>query len=111
MPARSQGQGAVVVFVTCPSQEVGEQVGRTLVEERLAACVNVIPGVKSIYRWEGKICRDPEVLLVINTRRLRLPTLIRRVTALHPYSVPEVVALPLVGGLAPYLSWVRDSTS
>ena len=111
MAARSEVQGTIVVLVTCPSQEVGEQVGRSLVEEQLAACVNVVPGVTSIYRWEGKICRDPEVLLVIKTRRPRLAALIRRVKALHPYSVPEIIALPLVGGSRPYLSWVRDSTS
>ena len=111
MAARSEVQGTIVVLVTCPSHEVGEQVGRSLVEEQLAACVNVVPGVTSIYRWEGKICRDPEVLLVIKTRRPRLAALIRRVKALHPYSVPEIIALPLVGGSRPYLSWVRDSTS
>ncbi len=111
MTARSEVQGTIVVLVTCPSQEVGEKVGRSLVEEQVAACVNVVPGVTSIYRWEGKICRDPEVLLVIKTRRPRLAALIRRVKALHPYSVPEIIALPLVGGSRPYLSWVRDSTS
>ena len=100
----------MVVLVTCPRQTVGEKLARTLVRERLAACVNLIPGLTSIYRWEGKVHRDAEVLLVIKTRRLRLTALIRRVTALHPYSVPEVIALPLVGGSAPYLSWVQDST-
>jgi len=101
----------VVVLVTCPSQTLGKRLARALVQERLAACVNVIPGVTSIYRWEGKICQDTEALLVIKTLRMRLPVLIRRIKALHPYSVPEVIALPLVGGLASYLSWVRDSTS
>ncbi|MFI5340645.1 MAG: divalent-cation tolerance protein CutA [Candidatus Methylomirabilales bacterium] len=110
MPARSRDRGTVVILVTCPSQEVGEKIGNALVQERLAACVNVIPGLTSIYRWEGKICRDAETLLVIKTRRMRLPALIRRVKRLHPYSVPEVIALPLVGGSASYLSWVRDST-
>ena len=103
--------GTLVVLVTCPSRKVGETIGRALVQERLAACVNVVPNLTSIYRWEGKIYRDAEVLLVIKTRRMRLPALMRRVRGLHPYSVPEVVALPLVGGSAPYLSWVRDSTS
>lgn len=111
MPAGSEVQGAIVVLVTCPNREVGEKIARSLVEERLAACVNVVPGVTSIHRWEGKICRNPEVLLVIKTRRPRLPTLVRRVTALHPYSVPEIIALPIAGGLASYLSWVRGSTS
>jgi periplasmic divalent cation tolerance protein len=111
MPVRSRDHGTVVVLVTCPSQKVGEQLANALVQERLAACVNVIPRLTSIYRWEGKICRDAEVLLVIKTRRVRLPALTRRVKTLHPYSVPEVIAIPLAGGSAAYLSWVRDSTS
>jgi len=110
MAARSQGYGTLVVLITCPNQEVGETIGHALVEERLAACVNVIPGLRSIYRWEGKICRDPEVLLLIKTRRARLAALTRRVKTLHPYSVPEVIALPLAGGSSPYLAWVRKST-
>ena len=111
MPASSRGLGALVVLVTCPSQKVGKQLAHVLVEERLAACVNVIPGLTSTYRWEGKICRDAEVLLVVKTRRTRLRALTRRVQALHPYSVPEVIALPVVGGSAAYLSWVCDSTA
>jgi periplasmic divalent cation tolerance protein len=111
MPTRPGGHGAVVVLVTCPSQQVGETLGNVLVRERLAACVNVVPGLISIYRWEGKLCRDAEVLLLIKTRRMRLPAVIRRVKALHPYSVPEVIALPLVGGSASYLSWVLTATA
>jgi len=110
MAARSQGYGTLVVLVTCPSQKVGERIGHALVEERLAACVNVIPGLRSIYRWEGKMHRDPEVLLVIKTRRARLAALTRRVKALHSYSLPEVIALPLAGGSSRYLDWVRKST-
>jgi periplasmic divalent cation tolerance protein len=100
-----------VVLVTCPDRKVGERIARALVEERLAACVNVIPGLTSIYRWEGKICRDAEVLLVVKTRRIRLPALTRRVKALHPYSVPEVIALPLASGSASYLAWLREATT
>lgn len=111
MPVALRSQGTLVVLVTCPSQKVGEKLAHALVQERLAACVNVIPGLTSIYRWEGKICRDAEALLVIKTRRTRLPALTRRVKALHPYSVPEVIALPLAGGSASYLSWVHDSTA
>lgn len=111
MPVPSRGRGTLVVLVTCPSQKVGEKLAHALVQERLAACVNVIPGLTSIYRWEGKIHRDAEALLVVKTRWTRLAALTRRVQVLHPYSVPEVIALPLVGGFAPYLSWVRDSTT
>ncbi len=108
---RSRGPQTLVVLVTCPTRQVGEKLGRALVEERLAACVNVVPGLTSIYRWQGKVCNDPEILLVIKTRRTCLRALICRVERLHPYSVPEIIALPLAGGSAPYLSWVRESTS
>lgn len=100
----------MVVLVTCPSRDVGEQIGHALVRERLAACVNVVPGITSIYRWEERIRRNAEILLVIKTRRTRFPALMRRVKALHPYSVPEIIALPLTGGSQSYLSWIRDST-
>lgn len=100
-----------MVLVTCPTRKIGETIGHFLVQERVAACVNIAPNVISVYRWEGKVRREGEVLLIIKTRRIRLPALIRRVQRLHPYTVPEIVALPLVGGSAPYLSWLRDSTS
>ena len=111
MPRQSQGLGTLVVLVTCPTRQVGEKIGRTLVEERLAACVNLIPGLTSIFRWEGKICREAENLLIIKTRRARLTALLRRITTLHPYSVPEIIAVPLAGGWPPYLAWVRESTT
>lgn len=111
MATPSGGHGTLAVLVTCPSRKTGEMVARLLVRERLAACVNVIPGLTSIYRWEGKICRDAEVLLVIKSRRSRLAALTRRVKSLHPYSVPEVIALPVAGGSTSYLSWIRDSTT
>ena len=110
MPTRSRGHGTVVVLVTCPNKKTAEKLGHALIEGRLAACVNVIYGLTSIYRWEGRTCRDTEVLLVIKTRRLRLLALTRLVKALHPYSIPEVIALPIAGGSGAYLAWVRDST-
>lgn len=100
-----------MVLVTCPGRKVGETIGHSLIQERLAACVNVVPNLTSIYRWEGMIHREAEALLIIKTRRIRLPALIRRVRVLHPYTIPEIVALPLVGGSAPYLSWLLDSTT
>ena len=108
---RSRDLSVLVVLITCPTRRVGERLGRVLVEGRLAACVNVIPGLTSLYRWEGKVCRNAEALLVIKTRRRRLPELIARVKEMHPYTVPEIIALPLSGGSAAFLSWVRDSTA
>jgi periplasmic divalent cation tolerance protein len=111
MPVRLRGQGALVVLVTCPTQRIAQKMAHTLVEQRQAACVNVIPGLTSIYRWEGKIRRDTETLLVIKTRRMRLPGLTRLVKSLHPYSIPEVLAVPVAGGSGSYLSWVHNSTT
>lgn len=110
MADRPRSPSAIVVLVTCPGQAVGVRIGRAVVEGRLAACVNVLPGLTSIYRWEGKVCRDAETLLIIKTRRTKFSALSRRVRALHPYSVPEIIALPVVAGSAPYLSWIRSST-
>jgi len=100
-----------VVLVTAPDAEEGARIGRRLVEERLAACVNVVPGLRSLYLWEGRVEDDAEVLLVVKTRAERLDALALRVRDLHPYDVPEVVALPVVGGSAEYLAWVREESS
>jgi periplasmic divalent cation tolerance protein len=99
----------LAVLVTVPGEEVALKMGRVLVEERLAACVNLIPGVRSLYWWEGRVAEDAELLLVLKTTRGRLDALRERVLALHPYQVPEVVALPVEAGSAAYLEWVRAS--
>jgi periplasmic divalent cation tolerance protein len=110
MTTRSQASNALVVLVTCPNRRVGQRIGDTLVVERLAACVSVVPGLTSIYHWEGRIKREIQVLLVIKTLRGKLPAVTRRVRALHPDSIPEIIALPLVGGFPPYFAWLREST-
>jgi len=111
MPNVTASPATLVVLITCPSSAVAQRIGRTLVEERLAACVNLVPGLLSIYRWEGKVCRDAETLLLIKTRRHCLAALARRVAAIHPYSVPEILALPVQAGSRPYLKWVGESVS
>lgn len=98
----------IVVFITAPPDKAAE-LGRALVEARLAACANIVPAIRSIYRWQGELCDDEEALLVIKSRADRLPRLRDKVTALHPYEVPEVIALPIVAGHPPYLSWIDDS--
>ncbi len=100
----------LVVLVTVPSQEVGVQLADMLVGERLAACVNIVGPIESIYRWEGKLCRDQEHLLIIKTARARYDELEARVRAAHPYDVPEVIALPIVEGSEHYLQWIRAET-
>ena len=100
-----------VVLVSAPDAETARRLARALIEERLAACVNVIEGVRSLYRWEGQIQDDAEVLLVIKTQARRLEALTERVNALHPYDLPEVLALPVVGGSRAYLDWVSAESS
>ena len=95
-----------VALSMAPDTDTAARIARTLVEERLAACVNVVPGVRSIYRWGGTIHEDGEVLLVAKTRADRMPRLADRLRELHPYDVPELVALPVCGGLEAYLAWV-----
>lgn len=104
-------QEAVVVLCTAPDDGPAETLARMLVQERLAACVNRIPGVVSNFRWEGRVEEDREVLLVIKSTRGRLAALTARIKALHPYELPEVVAVPVIGGLDAYLGWVRDSVA
>jgi len=99
-----------VVLVTAPVGEA-ETLGRALVAERLAACVNLVPSLRSIYRWEGEVQVDEEALLVIKTTAARLAALTERVNALHSYDLPEVLALPAAGGSTPYLEWVAEEVA
>lgn len=100
-----------VVLITAPDAETGARLARALVGEGLAACVNVVSGVRSIYRWDGEVRDDEEVLLVAKTGRERCAALAARVRDLHPYDLPEVVELPAVGGSEAYLDWVRTESS
>jgi periplasmic divalent cation tolerance protein len=100
-----------VAFITAPDAETGARIARALVEERLVACVNLVSGIRSIYRWEGAVQEDAEVLLIVKTRADRAGDLVVRVAELHPYELPEVVLLPVVGGNPPYLDWVREEAA
>jgi periplasmic divalent cation tolerance protein len=100
-----------VVLMTAPDAACAERIARALVGERLAACVNLVPGMRSIYRWEGAVQEEAEVLLVAKTRADRVVELEARVRALHPYDVPEVIALPVDAGSAAYLRWVREESA
>jgi periplasmic divalent cation tolerance protein len=101
--------GAVVALTTVGTAGDAERIARALVEGRLAACVNVVPGVVSIYRWKDAIERDDEQLLVVKTRAERVEALREALVALHPYQLPELVVLPIAAGHPPYLAWVRES--
>lgn len=97
-------------FCTCPDAASAGRIADALVESRLAACVNQLPGLRSVYRWEGAIERADEVLLVIKTTRGRLDALTDRIRGLHPNELPEVIAFEVAGGLAAYLDWVAEQT-
>lgn len=101
----------VVVFVTASSAEEAGRIGRALVDERLAACANVVPGVASTYWWQGRVEDAREALLILKTRQDLVARLTARVKALHSYTVPEVIAVPVVGGNADYLRWIDDSVA
>ena len=98
----------LVVYVTAPRAEAAA-IARGLVERQLAACVNIVDAVRSVYRWEGAVQEDPEALLIIKTRKEAFATLRDAVTELHSYDCPEVIALPVVDGAPAYLKWVLDS--
>lgn len=98
------------MYVTVPDKEAGRKIADHLVENKLAACVNIIPGLESIYVWEGKVNRDSELLMMIKSRQSLVPTLTQAVKSLHPYDECEVISLAITGGSPSYLQWVLDST-
>jgi periplasmic divalent cation tolerance protein len=100
-----------VILMTVPSVEVATELVRKLVDERLAACGNVIPGLTSIYRWHGAVQTDSEVLVILKATTDSVPALLVRAPELHPYDVPEILVLPVTEGYRPYLEWVRGSGS
>ncbi|WP_345465341.1 divalent-cation tolerance protein CutA [Deinococcus carri] len=101
---------SLVVLVTVPPERA-QELARTLVHERLAGCVNVMGGIHSIYRWEGELVEDPETLLLIKTTGERYPELEARIQAMHPYEVPEIIALPFDRALPEFQSWLLRATS
>ncbi len=100
----------VVFFVTAPDGQSAEALARKLLEERLVACVNIVPGLRSLYWWEGAVQASDEVLLLLKARRADVDAVTERVRQLHPYEVPEVIAAEISGGLQAYLDWVSAET-
>ncbi len=103
--------GFIVVFSTAPNSEEAASIGRAVVEEGLAACCNIIPGLRSIYRWKGGICDEPEVLCVFKTRAALFERLESRIKEMHSYEVPEIVSVEIGKGLPEYLDWITGATS
>lgn len=105
-----KGRRATLVLVTAASERQAGRIGRALVEAKLAACVNIVPGVRSIFRWAGKVAREREVLLIAKSRADLFDRLAAEVKRLHSYQVPEVIAFPIGQGAADYLGWIQEST-
>ena len=102
-------QKLLLVLCTVPDRGSAEHIAAALVEERLAACVNIIPGIASVYRWKGAIEKDEELLLLIKTSQGRYQSLEQRIRTLHPYELPEIIAVPIQTGQQDYLQWIKDS--
>jgi len=103
---------AIVIMITAPSKEVGEQIASTLLEKRLVACINILPAVQSFYEWKGEVHVDEEVLLIIKSRaELFADQIVGTIKAIHPYEVPEIIALPIVMGSEDYMQWIGEVTS
>ena len=102
---------ALVILCTCPDEATASRLAGDLVEENLAACVNILPGIRSIYRWQDELQMDDEVLMLVKTSRDAYPQLERWLLDNHPYDVPEVLALPVETGAANYLAWVGGESS
>ena len=100
----------IIVLVTASSKKEGQKLASCLLQEKLAACVNVIDGVNSLFRWQGKIDKAKEALLIIKTRKTLFNKLLKKVKSLHSYEVPEIIALPIIAGNKKYLDWIDDST-
>lgn len=103
--------GVSILFVTVGRAEEASMIARTLVAEKLVACVNMVPQIRSIYWWKGEVCDDQELLLIMKTRSSLVDAVQQRVQGLHSYEVPEIIAMPIAGGLPAYLEWVVESTS
>ena len=101
----------IVVFCTAPDMDIADRIGRELVKDEMAACVNIIKGVSSIYKWKGEICRESEVLLIIKTVESLYFALEAKIKSLHPYEVPEIISLPISAGLVDYLKWISSEVT
>lgn len=99
-----------IILVTTPSEKVATRIARCLVEKRLVACVNIIPRITSLYRWQNKLCQDKESLMIIKTRRSLFRRVERAIKEMHPYEVPEIIGLPITQGNRAYLNWLDSVT-
>lgn len=106
---RPMSDTALIVLCTCPDGQTAERLASALVEQQLAACVNVLPGIRSFYRWEGRLEQADEIQLIIKTMRSAWPRVEQFIQQQHPYEVPEILAIPVTAGLPAYLKWLEDA--
>lgn len=99
-----------VIFCMASSEEEAKKLSTALVNEKLAACVNMVSGMRSVYRWKGEVCEAEEWLLIIKSQKAVLDRVIHRIRTLHSYEVPEIIALPIMGGSEDYLNWLEANT-
>jgi periplasmic divalent cation tolerance protein len=100
----------IIVIITASSEQEAKSIATALVEEKLAACINIVPAIHSIYWWEGKVCQDSEVMLIGKSVKSLFPSILHRVKSLHSYQVPEIISFPISDGLPEYLSWINNVT-
>jgi len=101
---------AIVVYITVPDEDEAVKISKTLVDERLAGCVNIVKGIRSIYKWQGKTEDEPEVLMILKSKRHLFESLQKRVKELHSYTVPEIIAMTVIEGSKDYLEWLDSVT-
>jgi periplasmic divalent cation tolerance protein len=99
----------IIIYCTTPDLKTAQEISENLVQEQLAACCNIVPGLRSIYHWENKVQTDDELLLIIKTRSVLFSQIEKRIKNLHPYMVPEIIALPLINGSVEYLKWMDEN--
>lgn len=103
-------KAAIIIFITASSEEEAQKIAIALVNEKLVACVNIIPGIRSIYWWEDKVCQEDEVMLIAKSTQSLFPSIMNRVKSLHSYQVPEIISFPISEGLPEYLNWISKVT-
>jgi periplasmic divalent cation tolerance protein len=101
----------IVIFIAASNKKEAKVIAQQLVKNKLVACVNIVKEIESLFRWKGKVDQAKEVLLVVKSRKDKLAKIIKLVKSLHSYEVPEIIAMPIIGGYKPYLNWINDSVS
>ena len=101
----------IVILITAKDKEEAQKIADSLVEAKLVACVNIVPQIQSVFWWQGKVDRSPESLLIVKTQKSLFQKVVKQVKSIHSYSVPEIIALPIIAGNKDYLNWITDSVS